>query len=118
MRIRANFLFHQHANVVSRYEPANRQTTPDFLVAVTDPNARIPRAGFTNQPRTAAEFAEYFLQSQKGKANAAEQHEYLDEFVGKSDKKNEYIQSARAEFSKHSGKKRFVQSFMFISFLG
>ncbi|KAJ7599840.1 hypothetical protein C8J56DRAFT_999572 [Mycena floridula] len=28
------------------YEPANRQTTADFLVAVTDPNARIPRKSY------------------------------------------------------------------------
>ena len=25
------------------YRPATRQTTPDFLVAVTDPNARVTR---------------------------------------------------------------------------
>jgi len=109
--------FLQHVNIISRYEPANLQTTPDFLVAVTDPDARILRAGFTNQPRTAAEFAEYFLQSQKGKANAAEQHGYLDEYIGKSDKKNEHIESACAEFLKHRGEERFVQSFMSISFL-
>ncbi|KAF8156049.1 pleiotropic drug resistance ABC transporter [Crassisporium funariophilum] len=84
------------------YEPANRQTTADFLVAVTDPAARLPRAGLSNQPRTAAEFAEYFLKSEMGRLNQAEIDGYLDEFVGKPDKKNEYIQSARAEFAKHS----------------
>ena len=32
---------------------ANRQTTPDFLVAVTDPNARIVNEGYENRvPRT------------------------------------------------------------------
>ena len=89
-----------------RYEPANRQTTADFLVAVTDPNARIPRAGVTNQPRTAAEFAEYFLNSKQGQQNRAELDGYLDEFVGKADKKEAYIESARAEFSKNSHKGR------------
>ena len=29
------------------WEPANRQTTADFLVAVTDPLARTPRAGWS-----------------------------------------------------------------------
>ncbi|KAF4618528.1 hypothetical protein D9613_009700 [Agrocybe pediades] len=89
------------------YEPANRQTTPDFLVAVTDPNARIPRADYTPsrpRPRTAAEFAQYFLDSDIGRASKEEQREYLDEHVGKQEKRAEYIQSARAEFAKHSGK--------------
>ncbi|KAF9479336.1 pleiotropic drug resistance ABC transporter [Pholiota conissans] len=86
------------------YEPANRQTTADFLVAVTDPNGRIPREGFTNQPRTAAEFAEYFRKSEAGRANRAELEAYLDEFVDKPDKKQAYVQSARAEFAKRSRK--------------
>ncbi|KAH9920627.1 pleiotropic drug resistance ABC transporter [Fomitopsis serialis] len=38
------------------YEPANRQTTADFLVAVTDPNGRIPHPGRSLlAPRTAIE---------------------------------------------------------------
>ncbi|KAF8960414.1 pleiotropic drug resistance ABC transporter [Flammula alnicola] len=86
------------------YEPANRQTTADFLVAVTDPNARISRAGFSNQPRTAAEFADYFLKSEPGKANAAELDAYMDEFVGSPEKKTAYIESARAELAKRSRK--------------
>ncbi|KAF8957821.1 pleiotropic drug resistance ABC transporter [Flammula alnicola] len=87
------------------YEPANRQTTADFLVAVTDPNARIPRAGFSNQPRTPAEFADYFLKSELGKANAAELDVYLNEFVGNPDKKTSYVESARAELAKRSHKR-------------
>ena len=93
---------------ISSYEPANRQTTPDFLVAVTDPNARIPRAGFSNQPRTAAEFAEYFRKSPQGKANSAEIDEYLNRFVGNDDEKMAYIESARAEFAKGSGNAKWV----------
>lgn len=102
-----------------RYEPANRQTTADFLVAVTDPNARIPRAGVTNQPRTAAEFAEYFLNSKQGHQNRVELDAYLDEFVGKTDKKEAYIESARAEFAKNTHKSRCVARtlFNFIGFL-
>ncbi|KAH9484099.1 Brefeldin A resistance protein [Psilocybe cubensis] len=89
------------------YEPANRQTTPDFLVAVTDPNARIPRRDYTPPrplPRTAAEFAEYFLQSSRGKTNKGEIQAYLDEQVGKQEKKEAYMQSAYAEFAKRSPK--------------
>ncbi|PPQ81326.1 hypothetical protein CVT25_015082 [Psilocybe cyanescens] len=86
------------------YEPANRQTTADFIVAVTDPKARKLRAGFTNQPRTAAEFAEYFLKSSQGQANKTEIREYLDNQVGKAEKKDAYMQSAYAEFAKRSHK--------------
>ncbi|PPQ86500.1 hypothetical protein CVT25_008244 [Psilocybe cyanescens] len=86
------------------YEPANRQTTADFIVAVTDPKARNPRAGFTNQPRNAAEFAEYFLKSSHGQANKIEIREYLDNHVGKAEKKDAYMQSAYAEFAKRSHK--------------
>lgn len=90
------------------YEPANRQTTPDFLVAVTDPNGRIPRGGFSNQPRTAAEFAEYFRKSDLGRANSAAYDTYLDEFVGKAEVKSSYVESARAEFAKRTRKSRLV----------
>lgn len=86
------------------FEPANRQTTPDFLVAVTDPNGRIPRPGFVNQPRTAAEFAQYFIDSKAGKANRAEIEEYTARHVGKEEAANAYKASARAEFAKRSGK--------------
>ncbi|KAF5329467.1 hypothetical protein D9619_009293 [Psilocybe cf. subviscida] len=86
------------------YEPANRQTTPDFLVAITDPLGRIPRAGFTNQPRTAAEFAEYFKKSEIGHANSVEYEEYCQQYVGKPERRIAYIESARAEFAKRSRK--------------
>ncbi|KAK7467568.1 ATP-binding cassette transporter snq2 [Stygiomarasmius scandens] len=53
-------------------EPANRQTTADFLVAVTDPNGRIPRSPSEHQaplPKTAAEFAEYLRKSSFAQEN-------------------------------------------------
>jgi ATP-binding cassette subfamily G (WHITE) protein 2 (SNQ2) len=61
------------------YEPANRQTTPNFLVAVTNPAARIPRAGVTTQPRFAEEFAQYFKQSKAGRENSEEVESYIQE---------------------------------------
>lgn len=42
----------------------SRQSTPEFLTAVTDPNGRIPREGFENRvPKTADEFEKYWLNS-------------------------------------------------------
>ena len=52
------------------YQPANRQTTPDFLVAVTDPNARTAREGYENRvPRTPDEFAEHYRKSNVWQVN-------------------------------------------------
>ena len=84
---------------ISSYGPANRQTTPGFLVSVTDLDAR---AGFLNQPRTAAEFAECFRKSPQGQANSAEVDEYPNRFVGNHDEKAAYIGNARAAFAKGS----------------
>ena len=94
---------------ISRYEPANRQTTADFLVAVTDPNARVPRTiGLVPaiQPRTAEEFAIFFRDSPAGKKNQNDLVEYEEMFVGNPDKKQEYIQRARGDFAKHAGRTR------------
>lgn len=86
------------------YEPANRQTTPDFLVAVTDPNARIPRAGALNLPRTTEEFAQYFMESPMGTANKEDIESYKDKNVGVPDKARAYRRSALAEQSKTTRK--------------
>lgn len=80
------------------YEPANRQTTADFLVAVTDPNGRIPRAGISTQPRSSTEFADYFLKSNIGAQNRQEVDSYVAEFVGKPALAEAYKESAQAEF--------------------
>jgi ATP-binding cassette subfamily G (WHITE) protein 2 (SNQ2) len=46
------------------WECPPRQTTPEFLTAVTDPNGRTPRAGFEDKvPKTAAEFEAYWKNS-------------------------------------------------------
>ena len=91
-----------------RYEPANRQTTPDFLVTVTDPKGRIPRVGAVGQPRTADEFAAYFKSSKAGQNNKLEMDEYESEHVGSNEKKSDFVESARAELAKHTSKSRFV----------
>ena len=88
------------------YEPANRQTTPDFLVAVTDPNARIAREGYESRvPRTADEFAEYYLKSNVWLLNQEDMDNYLSEFVGKPQYALAYRESAWAEHATTASKK-------------
>ncbi|KIY47084.1 pleiotropic drug resistance ABC transporter [Fistulina hepatica ATCC 64428] len=66
------------------YKPANRQTTADFLVAVTDPNGRIPRAAEDTDfvthpvPRTAQEFADHFVTSEMGRRNREEVRAHME----------------------------------------
>jgi ATP-binding cassette subfamily G (WHITE) protein 2 (SNQ2) len=105
------------------YEPANRQTTADFIVAgmlqfniiystslihcslVTDPAARIIREDFKGQvPRTAEEFAQTFLASAAGMENRADIDSYRNEFVGKPERVAAYRESAIAEHASTSRK--------------
>ena len=104
------------------YQPANRQTTADFLVAgqspphipppsltlihaplVTDPNGRIPRPGQTLlTPRTASEFADYFRNSLVSDMNRQDMEQYRRLYVAKPDLRKAYLESVRSERSKHS----------------
>ncbi|KAG6901006.1 hypothetical protein C0995_002576 [Termitomyces sp. Mi166 len=84
------------------YEPANRQTTSDFLVSVTDPNGRIVRPGVMSLPRTAGEFAKYFKKSSFGIANRNEIDDYTLQLVGKPDGALAYKESSQAEHSKYT----------------
>lgn len=88
------------------YEPANRQTTADFLVTTTDPNGRIPRAGVEpgSIPRSASEFAEYFKHSDPGNANRKDIDSYRAEFVGVPQRASAYMESAREEQAKLANK--------------
>ncbi|KAG9083931.1 hypothetical protein FS749_005624 [Ceratobasidium sp. UAMH 11750] len=77
------------------WEPAERQTTADFLVAVTDPLARTPRAGWENRvPRTAEDFAARWTASPEGCANRASAERYMQ---SPGDHLSHYKESARAE---------------------
>lgn len=89
-----------------RYEPANRQTTAEFLVSVTNPNGRISPAGVTAIPRTAVEFADYFKKSEQGRANRADTDSYYSEFVGKPKRASAYIESAQGEHANGFKKER------------
>ncbi|KAG0700795.1 ABC-2 type transporter-domain-containing protein [Suillus ampliporus] len=87
------------------YEPQNRQTTADFLVAVTDPIGRNIRSGFEGiVPRTAKEMAAHFKASQLGHSNRQAIDEYRALHVGKPDHKDAYRMSAIMEHSRHAPK--------------
>ena len=111
------------------WEPANRQTTADFLVAVTDSNGRMAREGYESRvPRTADEFVQYFQKSKLAAENRANISTFLsshllyddgttpDVLAGlppapsvplseKEEKQRHYIMSAHAERAKHSNPK-------------
>jgi ATP-binding cassette subfamily G (WHITE) protein 2 (SNQ2) len=82
------------------YEPANRQTTPDFLVSVTDPNARIPRQIKSPLPRTAADFASSFANSSLGRENKKSITAARDDLRLRKNGLEAYESSARAEHTK------------------
>lgn len=87
------------------FEPANRQTTPDFLVAVTDPNARNIRRGFQNRaPRTADDFAGRFLESDIATINEQDMNSYRKDFIGKGDLSKAYSRQVKQEHAKTARK--------------
>lgn len=85
------------------YEPQSRQTSADFLVAVTDPNGRFTRSGYADRvPKTADEFATYFKASSLGQANLAEVAATLEENTRLGDGHLDHFrESARKERSEH-----------------
>ncbi|ODV97096.1 hypothetical protein PACTADRAFT_48852 [Pachysolen tannophilus NRRL Y-2460] len=75
------------------FECPARQSTAEFLTAVTDPIGRFPKPGFENKvPKTAAEFEEYWL-------NSNEYHQLMRD-----------IQDKRAKVSPDETKEAFVKS--------
>ncbi|KAL5529897.1 SNQ2_4 [Sanghuangporus sanghuang] len=118
------------ANIARQYfidqgwQPANRQTTPDFLTSITDPNARTVCEGFENRvPRTADEMALAFQRHPLAEENRRQIAFFLAanvimdfgsvQITGKLPnvpaisreekelKRRSYIESAQAERSKH-----------------
>ncbi|KAK5652958.1 hypothetical protein OQA88_9437 [Cercophora sp. LCS_1] len=64
-----------------------RQTTGDFLTAVTNPDERIPRMGFENKvPRTAEDFERYWRESPEYKGLLREIDDCDQEFEGNRSK--------------------------------
>lgn len=97
------------------YVPATRQTTPDFLVAVTDPlgrtmvnkenDTRIQEHRGKPVPQTPSEFEEYFKRSEVGKINLEDIRTYKEERVNKKNVASAYNESAKAEQSRHIRRK-------------
>ncbi|KAK0449820.1 pleiotropic drug resistance ABC transporter [Desarmillaria tabescens] len=86
------------------YNPVNRQTTADFLAAVTDPMARLPRSDVLSIPRTAEDFARHFKQSQLGQENLADIAAYEGE-IEAEEKSSTFKESVREEHAAASRKK-------------
>jgi len=87
------------------FEPANRQTTPDFLVAVTVPDVRDVREGFENRaPRTAGEFARRFLESDVAAINEQDMDSYRKDLIGKGDLAEAYSRQVKDEHAKTARK--------------
>ena len=103
------------------YEPLNRQTTPDFLVActsrdclslglcahdphtATDPRGRKIRPGFQGIiPRTADETAAHFRASAYGQLNRSSMDSYTNNYVNKPELKSAYDASATREHAQHA----------------
>ncbi|KAG1763106.1 ABC-2 type transporter-domain-containing protein [Suillus occidentalis] len=80
------------------YEPQDRQTTADFLVAVTNPSGRKIREGFEGKiPGTSEEMAAAFLTSALGQANRDSIESYRSHYVGKPERVDAYRQSVVME---------------------
>lgn len=63
------------------FDCPNRQTTAEFLTAVTDPNGRFPKPGFEDRvPKNEHEFVEYW----KNSPEYAELIQQIDEYNGRS----------------------------------
>lgn len=78
------------------YEPVDsRQTTPDFLIAVTNPKARIQREDVEHAvPHSAEEMVQYWEANPLGKANIRETEEYLASFSQAT--KSKFVEGFRA----------------------
>ena len=86
------------------YEPANRQTTSDFLVAVTDPNGRQVRDGMRGVPSTSEEFEQYYRRSSIMQGNLEDMASFREQYVGRDDLISAFRESAKAERARHMQK--------------
>jgi len=104
------------------YEPANRQTTADFLVAVTDTHGRIPKKveGVTQTqpvPHTAVEFEAYYRESEIRKVNREDMEGYRGEYVDQPMKATAFKESANAEHARNTRDRVCTRPCAFFSLL-
>ncbi|KAH9474468.1 Brefeldin A resistance protein [Psilocybe cubensis] len=94
------------------YVPADRQTTPDFLVSVTDPLGRtaVTKDNDTRPseykgrpvPQTAADFEECYRNSDIWNINRKDIEDYKRDNVSKQEKVDAFKESAKAEHAQHT----------------
>lgn len=85
------------------YECVARQTTADFLTAVTSPSERRVRPGFAHKvPRTAPEFAAYWEASPEFQRLQAEIEGFNADFPVNGDSVAQFRSSRAAEQAKHT----------------
>ncbi|KAJ8294266.1 Brefeldin A resistance protein [Rhodotorula toruloides] len=90
------------------YEPQPRQTSADFLVAVTDVKGRFPREGYESKvPKTPLEFVDYWKKSSLYKQLVEEVDAQLAVTESEEGRRHleSYRQSAAAERVKRQSKK-------------
>ncbi|KIJ16544.1 hypothetical protein PAXINDRAFT_113734 [Paxillus involutus ATCC 200175] len=87
------------------YVPANRQTTADFLVSVTDPHGRKVQDGKDGVPSTVAEFEQYYRNSSIMKANQKDMDSFREQYVGKEYLVSAFRESTKAERARHTHEK-------------
>ena len=86
------------------FMPQSRQTTADFLTAVTDPKGRFPRQGMENKvPRTAEEFAMHWKKSPAYLECVAEVENYEKESAA-NNTRNDFEDAAQREKARHVSK--------------
>lgn len=79
------------------WECPPRQSTAEFLTAITDPIGRFPRAGWENKvPRTAQDFEHYWLNSPQYQELMQEIKDYNDE-IDEDETRSKYYQSIQQE---------------------
>jgi len=89
------------------FEPQNRQTTADFLVACTDLNGQNINPTFRGKvPRLPDEQAVAFRESKVGRDNSKEVEDYISFMMAHQGKENtaRYVELARDERAKYAGK--------------
>lgn len=94
------------------YVPKDRQTTPDFLVSVTDPLGRTMDTKDKDSrnkgkrtwsiPQTSLEFEEYYKNSNIAAINHRDLEEYKRDNVDKPEKFDAFKQSAKAEHASYT----------------
>ncbi|GMM33517.1 hypothetical protein DASC09_008420 [Saccharomycopsis crataegensis] len=82
------------------FECPKRQTTAEFLTAITDRNGRYPRPGFENRvPRSAAEFEAYWLKSPEF-SSLKDEIKLYKESIDAKHTRNLFYESSKQEKSK------------------